>query len=211
MRLGVLWLFVMLFGEVWSIIRMSDYVGGFATLVLLVTGFIFGLQLMRSQGLNAMLKASQNVKGGESPLAPLAGGIVKAFAGILLIIPGFISDVMALVILLPFVRNGFARYIAKKGQFKGFAAGGLGAGGFGGAFNRDAFGQGAAGKGGFTGFGKPSANDDFSGGNVYDHDGSAKVDEGSTDRVLEGKVEGQVIELKPKHKPNDPSKDPSKD
>ena len=199
MRLGLLWLFVMLFGEIWSIIRMSDFVGGWATLVLLVAGFIFGLQLMRSQGLNSMLQASQNVQVGESPLAPLASGIVKAFAGILLIIPGFISDILALLILLPFVRNAFARYIAKKGQFKGFAAGGFGKGGFGGAFGQAGFGAG--------GFGKSSANDDFAGGNVYDHDGSAKVDEDSTGRVLEGKVEGQVIELKPRKKPTDKPKD----
>jgi UPF0716 protein FxsA len=199
MRLGLLWLFVMLFGEIWSIIRMSDFVGGWATLVLLVAGFIFGLQLMRSQGLNSMLQASQNVQVGESPLAPLAGGIVKAFAGILLIIPGFISDILALIILLPFVRNAFARYIAKKGQFKGFAAGGFGKGGFGGAFGQAGFGAG--------GFGKSSANDDFAGGNVYDHDGSAKVDEDSNGRVLEGKVEGQVIELKPRKKPTDKPKD----
>lgn len=198
MRLGVLWVFVMLFGEIWSIIRMSEFVGGWATLVLLVAGFIFGLQLMRSQGINSMLQASQNVQAGESPLAPLAGGIVKAFAGILLIIPGFITDIIALIILLPFVRNAFARYIAKKGQFKGFAAGGFNKGGFGGAF----------GQGGFGGFGKSSANDDYAGGNVYDHDGSAKVDEDSSSgRILEGKVEGQVIELKPRKKPADKPRD----
>ncbi len=203
MRLGVLWVFVILFGEIWSIIRMSELVGGWATLVLLVAGFIFGLQLMRSQGLNAMLKASQNVQVGESPLAPLAGGIVKAFAGILLIIPGFITDIIALIILLPFVRNAFARYLAKKGQFKGFAAGGFNKGGFGGAFGRATSGQ-----GGFGGFGKSSANDDYAGGNVYDHDGSAKVDEDSASgRVLEGKVEGEVIELKPRKKPTDKPKD----
>lgn len=203
MRLGVLWVFVILFGEIWSIIRMSEWVGGWATFVLLVAGFIFGLQLMRSQGINSMLQASQNVQAGESPLAPLAGGIVKAFAGILLIIPGFITDIIALIILLPFVRNAFARYLAKKGQFQGFAANGFGKGGFSGAF-----GQGFGGQGGFGGFGKSSANDDYAGGNVYDHDGSAKVDEDSTSgRVLEGKVEGQVIELKPRKKPTDKPKD----
>lgn len=191
MRLGVLWFFGMLFVEIWSIIKMSDYVGFLATLVLLVAGFIFGLQLMRSQGINAMMKASQGVQTGESPLAPLAAGIVKAFAGILLIIPGFFTDIIALIILLPFVRNAFARYIAKKGQFQGFAAGGFGKG-FGGAFGNGG-GQGGFGAGGF---GRPSANDDFAGGNVYDHDGSPKVDEDSSANILEG----QVIELKPKDK-----------
>lgn len=178
MRLGLLWLVVMFFIEIWSIIKVSQHVGFLAVLVLLIAGFIFGLKLMRSQGINAMIKASQN--GQESPLAPIAAGIVKAFAGILLIIPGFISDLIALVILLPFVRNAFAGYIARKGQFQGFA-GGFGKGGLGG------FGQ--------AGFGKPSANDDYASGNVYDHDGSAKVDEDSSSGRV---IEGQVIELKPK-------------
>jgi UPF0716 family protein affecting phage T7 exclusion len=189
MRLGFIWFFGLLFVEIWSIIKMSDYVGGLATFILLVAGFIFGLQLMRSQGINALAKASQNMQSAESPLAPLAEGIVKAFAGILLIIPGFFSDIAALVILLPFVRKSFARYLAKKGQFQGFAAGNFGQGGFGGAF----------GSGGFGGFGRAgarSANDDFAGGNVYDHDGSTKVDEDSSGKLLEG----QVIELKPKDK-----------
>lgn len=192
MRLGILWLFALLFVEVWSIIKMSDYLGFLAVLVLLIAGFIFGLQLMRSQGINAMVKASQNAPATESPLAPLAGGIVKAFAGILLIIPGFISDVVALIILLPAVRNSFARYIAKKGQFQGFAAGSFGKGGLGGAF----------GQSGFGGFGRPSANDDLASGNVYDHDGSARVDEDSkAGRTLEG----QVVDFPPKDKPVDKS------
>jgi UPF0716 protein FxsA len=176
----------MLFAEIWSILKMGEQVGFWATLVLLVAAFVFGLQLMRSQGINAMLKAAQNVQAAQSPLAPLASGIVKAFAGVLLIIPGFISDVIALIILLPFVRNAFAAHIAKKGQFQGFAAGGFGKGGFGGAF-------------GPGGFGRQSANDD-AGGNVYDHDGSARVDESPTGEKAR---EGQVIELKPKDKRTD--------
>lgn len=195
MRLGLLWFFVLLFAEIWSIIKMSEYIGGWATFVLLFAGFFFGLQLMRAQGINAMIKASQAAQSAESPLGPLAEGIVKAFAGILLILPGFFSDVIALLILLPFVRKGFARYLAKKGQFQGFASGSFGQGGFGGAF----------GSGGFGGFGKPSANDDFAGGNVYEHDGNAKVNTAS-DRALEGEIiEAEVIELKTSKKPKDPT------
>lgn len=195
MRLGLLWFFVLLFAEIWSIIKMSEYIGGWATFVLLFAGFFFGLQLMRAQGINAMIKASQAAQSAESPLGPLAEGIVKAFAGILLILPGFFSDVIALLILLPFVRKGFARYLAKKGQFQGFASGSFGQGGFGGAF----------GSSGFGGFGKPSANDDFAGGNVYEHDGNAKVNTAS-DRALEGEIiEAEVIELKTSKKPKDPT------
>ncbi len=190
MRLGLLWLLGLLFVEIWSIIKMSEYVGGWAAFILLFAGFFFGLQLMRAQGINAMMKAAQAAQSAQSPLGPIAEGIVKAFAGILLIIPGFFSDFIAILILIPFVRKGFARYLARKGQFQGFAAGGFGQGGFGGG-GFGVFGQG--------GFGKPGANDSFAGGNVYEHDGSAKVNT-ATDRSLqstskdEDVIEGEIIE-----------------
>ncbi|GGY63015.1 membrane protein [Cellvibrio zantedeschiae] len=194
MRLGLLWFLVVLFAEIWSIIKMSEHIGGWATFVLLIAGFFFGLQLMRAQGINAMIKANLAAQTAKSPLGPIAEGIVKAFAGVLLIIPGFFSDLIAILILLPFVRKGFARYLAKKGQFQGFANGSFGSGGF----------------GAFGGFGRPSANDDFAGGNVYEHDGSAKVNTAS-DRTLKDKlsgedaIEGEVIELKTGKKPKDPT------
>lgn len=185
MRLGLIGLLVLVFIEIGSIVKMSHYVGGWATLVLLLAGFIFGLKLMRSQGLNALLKTAQGTAPGESPLAPLAGGIVKAFAGILLIIPGFVSDIFALIILLPAVRNSFARHLAKKGQFQGFAAGSFGAGGFG---------TGGFGKG-FGGFGGANAANE---GNVYEHDGSAQPHVQPNGTPSERLIQGQVIE----HKPN---------
>lgn len=194
MRLGLLWLLVLLFAEIWSILKMSEHIGGWATFILLVAGVFFGLQLMRAQGLGALMKASQVAQSAQSPLGTIAEGIVKAFAGILLIIPGFFSDILAILILIPFVRKGFAGYLARKGQFQGFASGSFGPGGFG------AFGQG--------GFGKRGANDDFASGNVYEHDGSPKVNAAS-DRSLQSKakdedvIEGDIVEPKPGQDPKD--------
>jgi len=183
--MGLLWFLVLAAVEVWSIIQMSHFVGGLATFILLLAGFIFGLQLMRAQGINAMIKSAQNMQHGESPLAPLADGIVKAFAGILLLIPGFVTDVLALLLLLPFVRKAFARYLAKKGQFQAFASGGQGFGGFG----TGGFGMGGFKMGGFN----TSANDDSMQGNVYEHEGSI------TQANVEV-IEAQVVEIKPEKK-----------
>ncbi len=179
--MGLLWLIVIVCAEVWSISKVGHEIGALATLVLLAAGFIFGLKLMRSQGINAMIKSSQSMQSGESPMEPIAEGIVKAFAGILLILPGFISDLVALILLLPFVRKAFARHLAKKGQFQGFAAGNMGG-----------FGMFGGGLGGFGagGFNRPGAND---GGNIYEHEGSARVEDKDV-------IEGQVIEHKPERK-----------
>lgn len=173
MRFGLLWLLVAIVAEFWSIGEVGHRIGFWATLIWLFADVFFGLQLMRAQGINAMLKNAQNMQAGESPTGTIAESIVKAFAGVLLIIPGFFTDVAALIILLPFVRKGFARHLARNGQFQGFSAGGF-----------SGFGMG--------GFGKRAANDGFVGGNVYEHEGSAQT---KNDDV----IEGQVIE----HKPDD--------
>lgn len=176
--MGLLWLIVIVVAEFWSISKVGHEIGALATLILLAAGFIFGVKLMRSQGLGAMAKSAQSMQSGESPMGAIAEGVVKAFAGILLILPGFISDLIALIILLPFVRKAFARRLAGKGQFQGFAAGNMGGFGmFGGGF-------------GAGGFGKPGAND---GGNIYEHDGSARVEDKDV-------IEGQVLEHKPERK-----------
>ena len=170
MRLGIFWFFVMIIAEIWSIVQVGNRVGALATLVLLAAGFIFGLQLMRSQGLRTLMHSARNVKQGESPLAPIAVGVVRAFAGILLMVPGFVSDILALIILMPFVRTGFAGYLAKKGKFQGFATGSAGGAGFGDIF------------------GKKEAP-----GHVYDHNGPVT-------RVDDAPSSGRVIEHEPEKK-----------
>jgi len=172
MRIAIVCFFVMVFAEIWCIIQVSHHIGAWATLILLVAGFIFGLQLMRSQGISSFMQSAQNMQAGESPLAAISESIIKALAGILLIIPGFISDIIALIILLPFVRKGFARYLTKKGRLQGFAAGGFGNAGFSGVFGDRNRGAGAF---------------EQSGGNVYDHKGSTKptTPESAPNRILE--------------------------
>lgn len=174
MRLGIVWFFLLVFAEAWSIIQMIHNIGALATLILLAAGVIFGLQLMRSQGINSLVQGAQQVKPNGSPLAPLAKAVVRALAGILLIIPGFISDALALIILLPFVQNAFAGYLTKKSRFQGFAGGSFGNSGFSNMF----------GAGGFV---APGANDGNSRGHFYERRGAAR-------RVDDDIARGRVLE-----------------
>lgn len=179
MRMGIVWFFLLVFAEIWSIIQVVHHIGALATLVLLAAGFIFGLQLMRSQGISALVQSAQQLKPNGSPLAPLAKAVVRALAGVLLIIPGFISDALALIILLPFVQKGFAVYLTKKSRFQGFATGSFGKSGFNNVFGSEEFIDPDTTKG--------------STGNVYEHKGSTKpADEKS--------ASGKVLEHEPDQK-----------
>ncbi len=168
MRLGLVCFFAFLFVEIYSIIRVSEYVGFLATLVLLISGVIFGLKLMRSQGITSRMKLAQSNSAGESVLVSLAQGMVRALSGILLIFPGFFSDLLALILLLPFVHGAFARYIHKKGKFAGLAQGG-----FSGSFNP---------------FTSPGANDE---GKVYEHEGVVEKNDAKSNS---GESGGRIIE-----------------
>lgn len=181
MRVFPLVFFVLLFVEVWSIIKVGHQIGTLATLMLLIAGVIVGMQLMRSQGISALRKTTQQMKEGQSPLAPLAAAIINAFAGLLFMFPGFVGDVMAITLLLPFVRNAIVLRLLKKSQFQGFAAG---------SFGDNPFGSGLGGFGA-QGFGR-AANDDPTKGNVYEHDASATPKEDA--------VEGKVIDFIPHNK-----------
>lgn len=171
--------------EIWSIIKVGQHLGILATLVLLVAGFVFGSQVLRAQGIASLIKSAQQAQAGKSPLNAIAGGLITAFAGILLIIPGFVSDLIAIILLVPFVRNAAVRRMLK-GNVMGYAAGGFAKAGFG--------------MGGF----KPGANDDVMGGNVYEHDGPVNSSRDGKERNFieqkEDAIDAEIIEDKPKKK-----------
>jgi len=171
--------------EIWSIIKVGQQIGVFATLVLLVAGFVFGAQVLRAQGIASLIQSAQQAQAGKSPLTAIAGGLITAFAGILLMIPGFISDIFAIILLVPFVRNVLVKRMLK-GNAMGFAAGGFAKAGFG--------------MGGF----RQSANDDVMGGNVYEHDGpvnsSGDVKERNFIERKDDAIDAEIIEDKPTKK-----------
>lgn len=85
----------------------------FAILLLLLAAGL-GVLLLRLGGLSTALGARAAMERGEMPLGPLFDGACFAVAGLLLILPGFISDFFALLLLLPFVRGGLRRGLARR-------------------------------------------------------------------------------------------------
>lgn len=91
--------------EVASIIIGAKVVGFFPVLILLAAGIVSGASLIRSAGVNVLeaLRAPVQTAAMERHLA--AHAISRIAAGTLLIIPGFLSDIMALLLLLPKVEG----------------------------------------------------------------------------------------------------------
>lgn len=95
--------------ELASIILVGQRVGVFATLLLIIADIVLGVGVIKSAGANAMneLRMPLRAPGSE---ARLAGGMaLRVLAGVLFIVPGFFSDLLALLALAPPVQSWLAR------------------------------------------------------------------------------------------------------
>ncbi|MEU6436259.1 MULTISPECIES: FxsA family membrane protein [Streptomyces] len=122
--------------EVWLLTRVAEATSGFIVFLLLLAGVVAGSALIKRAGRRALRKFQETVaqQQGITPETDRSGG--NAFlliAGLLLILPGLVSDVFGLVLLLPPVRTALARR-AERSLERRMAAAGPGT--FGGAFQQ---------------------------------------------------------------------------
>ena len=91
--------------EVASIVEVSRWVGPFATFLLLAAGVAFGAFLIRSQSRAMGRRVFEAMQAGTPPEQPMLDSASVVFAGLLFIIPGFFTDLLAILLLLPEARR----------------------------------------------------------------------------------------------------------
>ena len=102
------------FLEIYLLIKIGSYLGAFNTVMIVVlTGFL-GAYLARLQGLLTMIKVKKSLNRGEMPADALLDALLILLAGIVLLTPGFITDIAGLMILNPKTRAWFKRWLRKK-------------------------------------------------------------------------------------------------
>lgn len=130
MRLG--WLLVLIavpFLEIALMIKVGQMIGFWPTVLLLFISAMTGTYVIYSQGFQVMGRAFAMMSQGKPPVAPVIDGVFTLFSGLLLIMPGFISDACGLALLVPRLRHRFAiwslRRLVKSGRMAmfGFGAG----------------------------------------------------------------------------------------
>jgi UPF0716 protein FxsA len=91
--------------EVASIVEVSRWIGPLATFLLLAASVTFGIFLIRSQSAMAGRRMMAALQAGTPPEEPLLDTGAIMLAGVLFMIPGFVSDILALFLLLPAARR----------------------------------------------------------------------------------------------------------
>ncbi|WP_326830142.1 FxsA family protein [Streptosporangium sp. NBC_01810] len=90
--------------EMLVLIQVGQVIGGWPTLALLLAGGLLGSWIVRREGRRAWRNLQSALQTGRMPDRELAGGGLIIVGGTLLLIPGFLSDVLGVLCLLPFTR-----------------------------------------------------------------------------------------------------------
>jgi UPF0716 protein FxsA len=90
--------------ELYVIIQVADVIGGWQTVGLLVVESFIGAWLMKRQGVGAVQRIQTDLAAYRMPTRSLADGFLILFAGVLLLTPGFLTDILGFVLLIPFTR-----------------------------------------------------------------------------------------------------------
>jgi UPF0716 protein FxsA len=98
--------------EVASIIQVSQWVGPLVTFLLLAASATFGLFLLRSQSLSLGRRMMRALQDGTPPEKTLLDSGMMSLAAILFMIPGFVTDIIAVFLLIPVARGQIGRWLA---------------------------------------------------------------------------------------------------
>jgi UPF0716 protein FxsA len=90
--------------ELFVLVQIVHVIGIVLTVALLVVVPLFGIRLIRRQGLTIVRRVQSQVAERRLPGPALLDGVFLAVAGVLLVVPGFITDALGLLLLLPPVR-----------------------------------------------------------------------------------------------------------
>jgi len=97
--------------ELYVIIAVGEHIGAFWTVLLVLLTAVIGVNLLRVQGMSTLIRAQRNMVQGRVPAMEMVEGIALAVAGVLLITPGFITDSIGFLLLIPASRQAIIRYI----------------------------------------------------------------------------------------------------
>lgn len=101
--------------EIAVLIKVGSMIGVWLTLAIIVITFILGTMVVRLQGFGVMRRAMAATRSGEPPVEPMMEGMLLMFAGACLIAPGFITDTIGLLLLVPAIRQVTARWVLARG------------------------------------------------------------------------------------------------
>lgn len=115
-RLLIILLLTLPFIELYLLIRIGALLGFFSVLIWILIAATLGLRLLQFRSWTIWHRLQLSVSRGEHPAREMVDGAIVMIGALLLIIPGFITDLLGLLCLIPVSRNKLAGYIQNHGD-----------------------------------------------------------------------------------------------
>jgi len=100
--------------EIYFLIVVGGWIGAFPTIVLVVLTAVLGAALARQQGLATLQRLQQSIGRGETPALEMLEGVLLLVGALLLLTPGFITDLAGFACLFPATRRWLALWAVKR-------------------------------------------------------------------------------------------------
>ena len=104
--------------EIYLLIKIGSQIGAITTILLIFTTAIVGVYYAKYEGLNTLKAGFAQLSRNEAPTYEMLSGAAIAFAALLLIIPGFATDILGFLLIFPISRNFFFSILSKKFKHK---------------------------------------------------------------------------------------------
>ena len=100
--------------EIYLMIKIGGAIGAFNTIFLIFFTAITGIYFAKLEGLNAIRSGINQLVKNEVPIYEIISGATLAFAALLLIIPGFLTDCVGFLLIIPITRKFFVKSLFSK-------------------------------------------------------------------------------------------------
>ncbi|ELR67103.1 FxsA protein [Photobacterium marinum] len=120
--------------EIALFVQLGGFLGLWPTIALVLVTAIVGASLVRSQGIATLMSVQSRLQQGELPAQQIVEGVMLAVAGVLLLTPGFMTDALGMMVLLPAPRAMLAKQLMSRVKVQNMGSGfsaGFGSQGFG--------------------------------------------------------------------------------
>ena len=104
--------------EIYLLIKIGSQIGAITTILLIFTTAIVGIYYAKYEGLNTLRSGFIQLSKNEPPTYEMISGAAIAFAALLLIIPGFATDIFGFLLIFPISRSFFFSILSKKFKHK---------------------------------------------------------------------------------------------
>ena len=100
--------------EIYLFIQIGGQIGAFYTILIILLTAVLGIFFARLQGISTLKSGVTQLYQNQIPVYEMMSGAALAFAALLLIIPGFATDLIGFLLIIPITRNIIFKFFSKK-------------------------------------------------------------------------------------------------